>query len=144
MGKISASLRQNQTPLKEFLIHCAIASAVSVGLTAAFVAVFALVRMNVSLPFAAHQPVTTVLACLAALISAFNVAKKRQKSGLILGVATGGATFLIILILSAIILKLPASEQVIVKLIALISAGGLGGLLGVSKKNKPKKIKAGN
>ncbi len=126
------------TPAKEFAKCCTVTSGISVVLAAALLCVTAVVLTNVDVPADLHQPITTVLTALSTLISSYMVGKKRQKSGLVLGLSVGGIVFLILFLLSAIFGDRVVSMQTVVKLAALLSAGGFGGLSGVNKAQKPK------
>jgi putative membrane protein (TIGR04086 family) len=107
----------------------------------ALLGIFAAIRVNVDLPFAANQPVTTVIASASTMLAAYIAGIKRRRTGLVLGASVGLAVFALIAAASAVIAAQPASQQIFVKLIALISSGGIGGMAGVSKSFNKKKIK---
>lgn len=125
------------SPAKEFAKCCSVTGGISVILSAALLCVTAVVLATVDLPFDLHQPIATVITALSTMISSFMMGKKRQKSGLILGLSVGGFVFLILFLLSAIFGDQVISMQTVVKFAALICAGGLGGITGVNKAQKP-------
>ncbi len=147
MSKTSGVKQVKSTsPTKEFAKCCSVSSGLTVVLASALLCVTAVVLVSVDVPFDLHQPITTVLTALSTLVSTYIMGKKRQKSGLILGLSVGGLVFLILFLLSAIFGDRVVSMQTVIKLAALLSAGGFGGLTGVSKaqstKGKVKKLKA--
>jgi len=134
-------IKKSKTPIQELSLHIGAAAGVSVLTLAASLALVALVRANVDLPFFVNQPLTTVLAAASAFVGAYVVAAKRKKSGLVLGASSGTLVFLVLMAASAIFTEFAVTGQVFVKLLALVSAGGIGGITGTSKGTKTAKIK---
>lgn len=143
MSNIKSVLKQNKTPLREFAGHCGIACAIAIIASLGLLCIVAAIRTSVNLPFASHQPITTGIAVLATLFACYLAGKRRQRNGLLLGATVGLLMFILLEILSAIFVKQPLSGQTLIKLLALLCAGGLGGIWGVSKATKlmAKKIK---
>lgn len=141
MGKLKSVVIQNKTPIREFAGQCGLACMIASIMTLALLGVLAAIRININMPFSAHQPLTTILAASSTLAAAYMVSKKRKRTGLVLGACTGFFAFVLVTVLSVIILGEAASGQIYVKLVALVSAGGLGGLIGASKGSKQKKLK---
>ncbi|MEG1016529.1 MAG: TIGR04086 family membrane protein [Oscillospiraceae bacterium] len=126
------------TPAKEFAMQCAASSAASVVVAAILFAVCAVVITKVDLPRQLLQPISTVLTACSTLLSTFFMGKKRRKNGLVLGISVGGAVFFVVLLLFAIFGDKQITSQLLFKLLALLSAGGVGGIIGVSHKNTVK------
>lgn len=141
MSNIKTKMKQNKTPLREFANDCGMACAIAFMITAGLLCAFAAVRVSVNMPFSIHQPVTTAIIALAIFTAANMIGRRRQKNGLILGLSVGFIFFIVVMALSAFIIKSPATPQMFIKLIAFLCAGALGGVAGVSKSNKPQKIK---
>lgn len=131
------------TLLKEFAVHCGVAVAVAAGLTMALLAGLAALRTRVDLPFSFNQLASTIIVAISTLAATWIVGRKRKKTGLAFGAAAGLGVFVLLALISAIALGSEVSEQIFTKIIALVSAGALGGLLGVSRagRSKRKKIK---
>ncbi|MEG1984703.1 MAG: TIGR04086 family membrane protein [Oscillospiraceae bacterium] len=142
MAKTTAVKKKNQSSdAMQFAKCCSVSSGISIVIAAALMCVTAVVLVNVDVPFELHQPLTTIITALSTLVSTFLVGKKRQKTGLIMGLSVGGLVFLVLFLLSAIFGDRIVSMQTVIKLAALLSAGGLGGLTGVNRGLKAKKVK---
>jgi putative membrane protein (TIGR04086 family) len=101
----------------------------------------AFIMSAVSIPFQLHQTIATVSVVLALFFSALIIGKRRKQNGLILGFISGFIVFLLLLILTLFLGSREFTIQTVVKLIALLCAGGLGGMVGVQNSQKTRKIK---
>lgn len=131
-------------PIKEFAGQCGLATACAVVFTLILLAGLAALRAQIDLPFSFDQPATTIIISICTLLAAYIVGRRRGKTGLVFGLACGLAVFALTALVSAVIVGGEVSGQIFTKIIALISAGGLGGLFGVTRANKRsgrKKIK---
>ncbi|MEG2677074.1 MAG: TIGR04086 family membrane protein, partial [Oscillospiraceae bacterium] len=137
LAKTTAVKKKNQSSeAMQFAKCCSVSSGISIVIAAALMCVTAVVLVNVDVPFELHQPLTTIITALSTLVG-----KKRQKTGLIMGLSVGGLVFLVLFLLSAVFGDRIVSMQTVIKLAALLSAGGLGGLTGVNRGLKAKKVK---
>ena len=126
--------RTADTPLKQFAKDTGAGGGISIVIASALLCVTALVLMKVDVPFELHQPITTIITALSTLVSSYLIGKKREKTGLVLGLSVGGLVFLILFLISAIFGDKVLSMQTLVKLVSMLAAGGFGGLFGVTRK----------
>ena len=98
----------------------------------AVITLFSLISSNVS-PDETVMSVFTALALfIGSYVGGYISAKNRHKNGLLMGLCCGLFMFLIILIVGAVISKHTGGFGGSVKFIISVSAGGLGGLIGVN------------
>ena len=111
----------------------ALTAVLAAALSAALLAAAAAVVSRVDIPNELYGPITTVIAAAATLLASYITAQKRGAQGLSVGAASGAVLFAALAVLSAIFTERGVTGQSLVKLLALLSAGGAGGLLGVSR-----------
>ena len=81
-------------------------------------------------------PLATVNAALGMLLASFFTTKKRGKNGLLLGAAAAAGVFAVCALAAYITGNFALSSQLLSKLIAILSAGGIGGLAGANTARK--------
>ena len=141
MERMKSAVKRSKPPIREFAGQCGFALMIAAMLTTALLGLFAAACVGIDVPFLVHGPVTTVLASVSVLAAAYLVGRHREKTGLALGACTGLAMFCFIALLSLILRDEPATGRIYVKLLALVCSGGIGGLAGVNKKTKKKKLR---
>ena len=84
--------------------------------------------------------ITTLFLVVSSFLSGFISARLRTEKGLITGAITGLVFYLIVVVLSLVILRSAVTSSLIIKLAILCFASSIGGLLGVNRSAKYKKI----
>ncbi len=127
----------------DFAKSFVLTSALSIAICLSLLAIAAVVICNIDIPTQYLQPFTTAAMSLGVLLSSYITSAKRSKNGLTLGLSSGLTTFLVVLVGSLLFTEGEITEQVFVKLLAMLSAGGIGGIAGVGRaaKAKPRAIK---
>lgn len=109
---------------------------VAVGI---FMCAFVLTKQD--LPESAAVPMGTACIALGAAIAGFVAARIRRSQGMIVGAMTGGAMFLLMLLVSIFVSGTQFTVVTPVRLMLCISLSALGGILGVNLAAKRKMIK---
>ena len=123
----------------DFLKNIGIGCLAEILLCVLFLSLSALIITKVDIPFDLHQPIATAAAALSALSSAFVCGKMQQKNGLLSGITISAVGFVVLFLTASIFGSENVSVQALIKLIAMMSAGGIGGITGVSSAIKQKK-----
>lgn len=139
MNRKSPTLKKGETPLLAFIKESLKTGALAVVIAGVLLCIAAAVICRVDVPHTALQPVTTALAASAAFLSTLLTAKRSRSSGLAMGAATGLVLFAAVFFLSSVLGNRDIGAQFLTKLIAVLCAGGLGGML--SKHNAQQKTK---
>ena len=84
--------------------------------------------------------IATLILVVSSFLSGFVSARIRTEKGLITGAITGLVFYLIVVVLSLVILRSAVTSSLIIKLAILCFASSIGGLLGVNRSAKYKKI----
>ena len=113
------------------LKRCAGAALTAAVITAVLLAAEALVLTKVDMDSAAYGPMGAAASALGTAAAAFVSSKKYGEKGLVFGSATGGILSLIVMALGAALGGESLAEGTIYKFLTLITAGGLGGFLGL-------------
>lgn len=133
LTKTAAGSRTSVSPGKAFLKTCALALACALAAGAGLFCAAAAVLVRTDVPFALHQPITTVLLASAVFLVCDITCRKTGKNGLLTGLCVGAGVFLC-LFAAGLICGTELTAQSLVKLAALTCAGALGGLVGMSRK----------
>lgn len=122
---------------KSALIPLGFGTAVSFAICFILLAIFALILSKGSF----GEPTVTALSfaaqTLGALVGGFVSAKIRKKNGLVMGAANGAIMFALLTIISLIIGG-ALSVLTVIRLILLVLASTLGGIMGVNMRKKEK------
>ncbi|MEG0750773.1 MAG: TIGR04086 family membrane protein [Oscillospiraceae bacterium] len=125
---------------KEFMRASAQTGGAAVIVTTALMSVVAALMANIDVSHDLYAPITTIVTALSTLLASYATGKSRKNNGLAIGVVAGMLVFAVLGLLSAIFMREGLTPQAIYKFFAIASAGGVGGVLGVSSKDKPKKL----
>lgn len=118
----------------------ALSAALSAEITAALISAASVLISKIDISSALYEPVTTAIMAVGTLSAAYIISKKRRADGLALGATAGALLFCALALTAAVFTERGITSQALVKLLALVSAGGIGGVLGVSAKSKAKKL----
>lgn len=118
----------------------ALSSALGAAVTAALISATAVLISKTDITSALYEPITTAIISVGTLVAAYITCKKRRSDGLAVGATAGGLLFCALALAAAVFTERGITSQALVKLLALVSAGGIGGVLGVSAKSKAKKL----
>ncbi len=91
-----------------------------------------------SLPYVVISQLSFILSAIAALIGGIISAKFSKSKGLITGTFTGFLLFVIIFVVYYIILRESFTTVSLIRALALVLSGAIGGIIGVNKKRKRK------
>lgn len=97
---------------------------------------FSLLISKIDMPEGAVSVMSTVALCVGAFSGGFSCAKKRRKNGLVMGIATGGIMFFIVLLLSLIFAKTAITFTAASKLFWTVVFSAIGGIIGVNSKKQ--------
>ena len=117
----------------------ALSAALSAAITAALISAAAMLISKIDVSVTLYEPITTAIIAAGTLSAAYITCKKRRTDGLAVGAAAGALLFCALALTAAVFTERGVTSQALVKLLALVSAGGIGGVLGVSAKTKVKK-----
>lgn len=123
-------VRQNENLLMFLLPFVLLFSAL---LLASLVSVF--IDLEKKLNF----PVITVIFSLCTFLSAFLVAGKKRKKGLVAGIIYNLPSVIIILLLSLILNGFSADLNILLSFVTMLISSALGGVIGVNRKQKAKR-----
>lgn len=101
---------------------------------------FALIISKGSISLKVSGLIATLIIVGSSFLSGFVSARIRGEKGLITGAVTGVVFYLIIVVLSLAILHSAVTSSLVIKLAILCFSGSIGGLLGVNRTTKYKKI----
>lgn len=116
------------------------AALLGIVVTAAFMALFAVVMYMAQIGSEYSPVLATVSLAAGTLAAAFYAARKIGKRGLLIGLATGGITFVLVTLISLIVDKGGITYNTLFHLIILMLSSLIGGVLGVNKKDNRKYI----
>lgn len=127
------------SPMKQFATSCSISCLIALVISAALISLCAVILTKADIPHTLLEPITTVLSAVATLISVYigSLSQKTEQT-LGMGVSSGALVFTVIFLISLIFGDGEVTGQTIIKLIAFLSAGGIGSLAGSSRKHKAK------
>ncbi len=127
------------SPVKQFAVNCSVSCIIALVISAALISICAVLLTKADIPHSLLEPLTTVLSAVATLISVYIGSLSQNRTQTIgMGISTGAATFAVVFILSLIFGDGEITSQTIIKLIAFLSAGGIGSLAGMNRKQKAK------
>ena len=111
---------------------------VLVGFLVTFAAmlIFAAITVAADLQDFFLTPFASIAAALGAFAAAFIVSKKLCQNGLLNGLITGGAMFVIIVIISLIISDGGVTLNTLFNFVILVLSGLIGGVAGLSQKRE--------
>lgn len=127
------------SPMKQFASSCSISCLIALVISAALISLCAVILTKAAVPHSVLEPLTTILSALATLISVYigSLSSTRNQT-LSVGISSGAMVFAVVFLLSLLFGDGDVTGQTIIKLIAYLSAGGIGSLAGSSKKRKAK------
>ncbi len=102
-------------------------------LMAVLLAALSVALSRVDLPFGLIGPITQVIAAAACMLAGFVSARAIRQKGLLVGAASGGLIFAVMLALSLVI-DGGFDLQLLLKLLTCVLGGMIGGVLGVNAK----------
>lgn len=102
--------------------------------------IFAFVISSSSISLKVSGFIATLILVISSFLSGFISSRIRAEKGLITGALTGFTFYLIIVILSLMILRSAVTSSLVIKLAILCFSSSIGGLLGVNRLTKYKKI----
>lgn len=121
---------------KRNLILWAKTAVLEIIVTAVFIFAFSAVMYFLNLSNELSPVLATVSVALGVLVAAFYAAKKVGSKGYLVGLAVGGITFLIILLISLVVDSGGITINTVFHLIIIMLAALIGGISGVNKRGK--------
>lgn len=109
---------------------------IEIAVTAISMLIFAAVMFLAGLDKNLSPVLATVSAAIGTLIAAFFAAKKIGNRGYLIGIAVGGATFIIITLISLIVDGGSITFNTLFHFIIIMLSALIGGISGVNKKGK--------
>lgn len=132
MEKIVENISSSGNNIKKIII----ASGISILISLIGLIIFSLLLTYTNLRENAIPTVTIIITAISIFIGSTMVTTNLKKNGIINGATVGLIYILIIYILSSIIEKdFSLNIHSIIMIISSILAGGIGGIIGVNKKN---------
>lgn len=132
----AAYLKKRRSELQIFLTQTAAACLLAVLFALALQAAAAFLVVQFQLDHRYFSAVACAAGSISVLLACLVAARRRGRDGLLLGAATAGALFLLLLFASSVSGNLQMDGQLVSKFAGLLSAGCLGGILGVNRKKK--------
>lgn len=128
------------SPLKQFITGCSISCLIALIIGAALISLCAVILTKADMPHSLLEPITTILTAIATLISVYlgSLSANKASPSLGMGVSSGAMVFAVIFLVSLIFGDGEISGQTMIKLLALVSAGGIGSLAGGNHQRKKK------
>ena len=121
---------------KRNLILWAKTAVLEIIVTAIFIFAFSAIMYFSNLSNELSPVLATVSVALGVLVAAFYAAKKVGSKGYLVGLAVGGITFLIILLISLVVDSGGITINTVFHLVIIMLASLIGGISGVNKKGK--------
>ena len=88
-----------------------------------------------------YSPIyATVSVAVGCFMSALYLGMRLQKNGILIGLAVGGLIFVLITLVTLLINNGAVSIHILLRLVILMLASLIGGILGVNRKSEPKYI----
>lgn len=143
MKKTNVVLKtKEKSTARRFAENCAVTSVSAIALCAGLLCAAAVLLMKADVSHSLHEPITTVITALATLLSTYVAgAAGKTVGGISFGAICGFIVFTVLFVASLIFGDSEVTYQALVKLLALVSAGGIGTLASARKsKNKSLKI----
>ena len=104
----------------------------------AFLLLFAVVLTMKDFSDSALMPMSTVTCGLAAFLAGFSASKANGKQGMLTGLATGAALFVLLLLIGLFVSGVAFTYWTGIKFAVLLIAAALGGVTGVNTRSKRK------
>ncbi len=104
--------------------------------TFAVMLIFAAITVAADLPDGFSVPFASVSAAAGAFVSAFIASKRLRQNGLLNGLITGGAMFLIIALVALISSRGGVTLNTLFNFVILVLSGLIGGVVGLSGKRE--------
>lgn len=111
--------------------RCTCGALLAAAITAAILAAEALILTKVDVGASAYGPMSTAASAIGAAAAAFVSGRKHGEKGLVFGGAIGCILSLVMIALGAVFADEAAVEGALYKAMTFITAGGLGGFLGI-------------
>ncbi|MEA4911454.1 MAG: TIGR04086 family membrane protein [Oscillospiraceae bacterium] len=142
MKKTAVTLKAKEKSMaRRFAENCAATSGTAIALCAALLCAAAVLLMKADVSHSLHEPITTVISALATLLSTYVAGASGKSTGVSFGAICGFLVFTVLFAASLIFGDSEVTYQALVKLLALVSAGGIGSLASARKtKNNALKI----
>lgn len=136
--KAAIRTRQRETwaLLREIAVACLCCAALLGGLLAGLAAL----ACRVDLPLHLMAPLAAGAACLAVMPSALLLAWLRGQNGMLSGLLFALGCFLLLWLIAILQGQVPLTKLAVLKALAMLCAGAMGGYLGISLREKNKLI----
>lgn len=140
MQKNRSSLGHSRTSVQKIAVKRTLSIAMlTVFFSALLLGVHAAVVTKVDIAHALYPTTTTVLLGVAQFLSSFLMLRRYRENGFLLGSGSALVVFLFLMLLSSISLGGKFTPAALTKLVIVVCAGGLGGILGVNTAEKSRK-----
>ena len=130
----------NDAPMLDLLKKMAIATLVGAVSTFIVLCAMALILSVKDIPTTAVSAMSSTAAGIGALAAGFAAAKLYKRRGAIIGAAAGAVLFIVIFIASLIITGTALSVSVLLRLVLMLLASTVGGIIAVNMRPRRKKI----
>ncbi len=130
----------SSSPMMDLVKKMAIATLIGAVSTFIVLCVMALVLSVKDIPTTAISAMSSTAAGIGAFVAGFAAAKLYKKRGAIIGAAAGAILFIVIFIASLIIAGAELTVTVLLRLVLMLLAAAVGGIIAVNMRGRKKKI----
>ncbi len=128
------------SPALDLVKKMAIATLIGAVATFIVLCAMALLLSVKDIPTTAISAMSSTAAGIGALVAGFAAAKLYKRRGAIIGAAAGAVLFIVIFIASLIITGAALSVSVLLRLVLMLLAAAVGGIIAVNMRGRRKKI----
>ncbi len=137
MSEFSRLRRRRRSRLRESCGFCiALSALLGLGIIMACLMGFAFVLSKINAPTLLISVLATVSLGVGGYFGGYICARKRRKSGMLLGVICGSIIFMVVLIIGAVCAKAALGIGAGGKLLLTMLCGAVGGVVGVNTKSR--------
>ena len=130
----------SSSPMMDLVKKMAIATLIGAVSTFIVLCVMALVLSVKDIPTTAISAMSSTAAGIGAFVAGFAAAKLYKKRGAIIGASSGAILFIVIFIASLIIAGAELTVTVLLRLVLMLLAAAVGGIIAVNMRGRKKKI----
>ncbi|MEG1993601.1 MAG: TIGR04086 family membrane protein [Oscillospiraceae bacterium] len=126
----------NNAIVNKYAKSVGISTAFGVAVAAVLLLICSFVMSVIDVPQSAIEPMAMFCACLGAFVSGYMCSRINKEKGFFMGLVCGFIIFTLTFLSGIIIVPLEITPMILVKLFSLLVSAGIGGMIGVNKKEK--------
>lgn len=132
----SKSKNNNKVSVNRYAKSVGISTGFGIAVSAVLLFLCSFLMSAIDIPQSAIEPMAILCACMGAFISGYMCSRINKEKGFFMGLVCGFIIFTLTFLSGILIMPIELTPLILVKLFALLVSAGIGGMIGVNKKEK--------